>query len=90
MSYCYLVVYLLFMMILMLNLLIALMVESYETVASKGMAQWQLEQASIMTEGVILRNMRVAPFVHILMYSSDVNRGNDADGDSVRFTLHST
>lgn len=45
-----LVLFMLFMMILMLNLLIALMANSFKVVQSKGLAQWRLEQASMMLE----------------------------------------
>jgi transient receptor potential cation channel subfamily V member 6 len=43
-------VYMLIVSILLLNLLIALMGDSYAEVKGKGMAQWKLEQANIITE----------------------------------------
>ena len=43
-------VYVLIVSILLLNLLIALMGDSYAAVKEKGLAQWKLEQALIITE----------------------------------------
>eukprot|EP00388_Colpodella_angusta_P035216 GDKK01035312.1.p1 GENE.GDKK01035312.1~~GDKK01035312.1.p1 ORF type:complete len:290 (+),score=62.54 GDKK01035312.1:100-870(+) len=42
--------YMLIVSILLLNLLIALMGDSYGAVREKGLAQWKLEQAQIVTE----------------------------------------
>eukprot|EP01032_Pedospumella_encystans_P017121 gene17121-19520_t len=42
--------YMLIVSILLLNLLIALMGDSYGSVKEKGLAQWKLEQAQIVTE----------------------------------------
>ena len=42
--------YMLIVSILLLNLLIALMGDSYGSVREKGLAQWKLEQAQIITE----------------------------------------
>ena len=43
-------IYMLIVSILLLNLLIALMGDSYGSVKEKGLAQWKLEQAQIITE----------------------------------------
>jgi WD40 repeat protein len=43
-------IYMLIVSILLLNLLIALMGDSYGAVKEKGLAQWKLEQAQIITE----------------------------------------
>ena len=48
--YFFLAVFLLFVMILMLNLLIALMSDSYGEVRERGKAQWRFEQAKIIVE----------------------------------------
>jgi hypothetical protein len=45
-----LVIFMFFMMILMLNLLIALMGHSYSKVEDKGLAEWRLGQASMILE----------------------------------------
>jgi hypothetical protein len=45
-----LVMFMFFMMILMLNLLIALMGNSYSKVQEKGLAEWRLGQASMILE----------------------------------------
>ena len=42
--------YMIIVAILLLNLLIALMGDSYSSVRGKGLAQWRLEQAQIITE----------------------------------------
>ena len=42
--------YMIIVSILLLNLLIALMGDSYSSVRGKGLAQWRLEQAQIITE----------------------------------------
>jgi hypothetical protein len=43
-------IYMIIVSILLLNLLIALMGDSYGSVKEKGLAQWKLEQAQIITE----------------------------------------
>lgn len=74
-----LVLFLLFMTILMLNLLIALMGESFSEVSSNKIANWRLEQASIILEQTFLRDrssLVVPSLIHILMYSSDIDANN--------------
>jgi hypothetical protein len=44
------VIYMLIVSLLLLNLLIALMGDSYSSVSAKGLAQWRLEQAQLIIE----------------------------------------
>lgn len=48
--------YMLIVAILLLNLLIAFMGDSYSTVKGRGLAQWKLEQARIITEMQVRRS----------------------------------
>jgi hypothetical protein len=87
-----LVLFMLFMMILMLNLLIALMGNSFEAVHSKGIAQWRLEQASMMLEqrftlsAGVLRRHRHFSRVHVLQATAVVDKARKEtlrDGEKI-------
>ena len=54
--------YMLIVSVLLLNLLIAFMGDSYATVKARGLAQWKLEQARIITEMEVLISQRVPSF----------------------------
>ena len=84
-STVFLCLFLLFMMILMLNLLIALMGDTFDKVKSRGKAEWRLEQASIVSEDPSLNDLKIPPFLHVLRYTSDVARG-DFDGNTAEYT----
>eukprot|EP01038_Epipyxis_sp_PR26KG_P005462 gene5462-7563_t len=74
-----LVVFVVFMMILMLNMLIAQMGDSYSKVRSLGLAQWRMEQAQIMLDQRFnLREERILakPFLHVLSYSTNLPPNN--------------
>lgn len=87
-----LVLFMLFMMILMLNLLIALMGSTFKAVQNKGLAQWRLEQASMMLEQrftlseAVLRRHRHFSRVHILKTTALVDKARKEtlrDGEKV-------
>ena len=88
-----LVLFMLFMMILMLNLLIALMGNSFKIVQNKGLAQWRLEQASMMleqrfmiTDGVLKRHCHFGR-IHVLKYAAAADKtkyNQDAEEWSVQ------
>jgi hypothetical protein len=74
-----LILFMLFMVVLMLNLLIALMSDSYATVTEKGLAQWRWEQASIILEDTNTQNEKVPPYLHVLQYTSALRFSEDSD-----------
>ena len=77
-----LVMFMFFMMILMLNLLIALMGNSYSKVQEKGLAEWRLGQASMILEQAYLmtelsrRSHEYFSVIHMLKYTSLVTDEN--------------
>lgn len=77
-----LVVFMSFMVILMLNILITLMGESFSKVRGKGEAQWRLEQASIIIDQQFLLSEKITipPFLHVLKYTSDITFDESCDG----------
>jgi hypothetical protein len=72
-SLCLVIVFVIFMIVLMFNLLIALMGNTFAYVSSKGLAQWRREQASIMVDEQFMRdaNLTVPPCLFVLMYTTD-------------------
>lgn len=69
-------VFLLMMMILMLNLLIALMGDTFSNARELGDALFLKEQASIIVEQFFYlskHSNRVKPYLHVLKYLSEVN-----------------
>jgi len=88
-----LVAFMFFMMILMLNLLIALMGNSYSKVQEKGLAEWRLGQASMILEQSYLMNDRTKRAhekynsIHVLKYSTLLPQ-EDGEGVSVDKRLH--
>jgi hypothetical protein len=76
-----LIIFLLFMSIIMLNLLIALMGESFDSVSANKIAKWRLEQASIILEQAFLlqanNRSQADPIIHVLKYTSDVEDASD-------------
>ena len=77
-----LICFVMFMAILMLNLLIALMGESFSKVSDEKIPRWRLEQASIILEQLFLKKPGVAdaaPFIHLLRYASDVSDSDSAE-----------
>eukprot|EP01039_Chlorochromonas_danica_P007425 gene7427-8212_t len=68
------VIFLVIMMILMLNLLIALMGDTFSAVRAEGAALWRKEQASIIYEECFLlaHRIRTHRFIHVLKYTSDL------------------
>lgn len=76
-STLFLVLFLFFMAILMLNLLIALMGQSFASVSDKGLAQWRLEQASIILDQmftVTAEKLILEPYVFVLRYNADLDK----------------
>jgi hypothetical protein len=68
-----LIVFMLTMIILNLNLLIALMGDVFSRVRAKGQAVWRKEQASIIIEeSFLIQHHQLPPYLHILKYASDV------------------
>jgi hypothetical protein len=66
-----LVIFTTFMSILLLNMLIAQMGDSYNKVREKGPGQWRYEQASILLEQWFMIDKKVnnvPPFLHVLQY----------------------
>lgn len=76
-----LVCFLIFMMILMLNLLIALMGDTFSEVRSKGQALWREEQTAIISEqSFLMTDTNTHSFLHVLKYTSDLTAGaNEAE-----------
>ena len=66
------VIFLLIMAILMLNLLIALMGQSFATVAENGLGQWKYELASILIDQAELLDISIAPCIFVLKYTSEI------------------
>ena len=63
-------------MIIMLNVLIALMGDTFSTVRSLGLAAWRQEQATVIFEqsfGLSEETLYVPPHIHILQYTSDIS-----------------
>jgi transient receptor potential cation channel subfamily V protein 6 len=75
-----LIFFMMTMIILMLNILIALMGDAFAKVREKGEAIWRKEQAAIILEEAFLLPQRIIDDVpshlHVLKYSSDVGSGN--------------
>lgn len=75
-SFFLLVIFLVTMMVLMLNLLIALMQDTYERVRQKGRAQWRMEQAEVMLGDLLLsrkhKQSKIKTYIHVLKYATDV------------------
>lgn len=72
-----LVIFCILMMILMLNLLIAMMSDAYDTVRAKGAAAWRKEQASTIIElDYLYSEIQFPKTLHVLKYSSDVAISN--------------
>lgn len=69
-----LVIFMMVMMILMLNILIALMGDTFAVVRAKGLALWRKEQANIMFDQVyeLFDEQKIDPFLHVLKYTSDI------------------
>ncbi len=66
-----LVIFMLTMMILMLNILIAIMGDTFSRVRSTGLALWRKERASICVEDIYADASDIAPYIHVLQYTSD-------------------
>ncbi len=81
-----LVIFMMVMIILMLNILIALMGDTFSRVRDTGMALWRKEQAAICIEEMFslpissqswsfdpkFHSIEVKPYIHVLQYTSDV------------------
>jgi len=74
------VVFICFMIILMLNLLIALMGNTFAYVSGKGLAQWRQDQISIiMDEKFMLgASLIVPPYLFVMMYTIDFEEYEDS------------
>jgi hypothetical protein len=82
-----LIVFMMAMIILMLNLLIALMGDVFSSVRAKGFAVWRKEQASIIIEESFFfadEAKKVPPFLHVLKYTSEVGNSDDPDNNSYK------
>jgi hypothetical protein len=79
-SLCLVIVFVIFMIVLMFNLLIALMGNTFAYVSSKGLAQWRREQASIMVDEQFMRdaNLTVPSCLFVLMYTTDFEAYDEA------------
>ena len=78
-------IYMLIVSILLLNLLIALMGDSYGAVKEKGLAQWRLEQAEIITEmqGSMSEADRTSnAVVYFRKKTEDIRKEGDGDDDA--------
>jgi hypothetical protein len=78
-----LVLFMMVMIILMLNLLIALMGDAFSKVRELGLAVWRREQAAIIIEESFLlqvHNSYIPEYLHILKYTSDVGTGYEGQG----------
>lgn len=81
-----LVMFMMVMIILMLNILIALMGDTFATVRELGNAVWRMEQAAICIEEVftqssvwgkiLTKGNRTCPHIHVLKYAADVETSN--------------
>eukprot|EP01038_Epipyxis_sp_PR26KG_P004486 gene4486-6341_t len=80
-----LVIFMSFMLILMLNALIAIMGESFSSVRAVGSAQWRLEQASIILDQQFLlpKEVTIPSYLYVLRYTSDMS---SVDVDSSNWT----
>ena len=77
-------IFMLIVSILLLNLLIALMGDSYSSVAEKGLGQWKLEQAQIITEmaGTMKERQRnCTEIVHFRKNTDEIDDDDDAEED---------
>lgn len=61
------IIFVVFVIILMLNLLIALMGNTFSMVSEKGLAQWRQEQVSIVLEERLVGGVVVPPCLFVLM-----------------------
>jgi WD40 repeat protein len=81
-----LVLFLMIMTILMFNVLIALMGDTFIKVHSKGLAIWRKEQASIIIEESFLFSKvlqkKIPPFLHILKYTTDVGNYEESNNNN--------
>jgi hypothetical protein len=78
--------FLLFLYILMLNLLISLMSDSYNKVRMKGLGTWRMEQTSIILaqafklgEKNVYNCDNIFIYVHVLQYASDYIENDPVD-----------
>ena len=77
-----LVLFMMIMIILMLNLLIALMGDTFANVRAQGLAVWRKEQASIIVEESFFfhkKMSRIKPYLHVLRYTSEVGNVDDEE-----------
>ena len=84
------VVFMMIMIILMLNLLIALMGDAFAKVRSQGLAIWRKEQASIIIEESFLIHVKpeeIPPYIHVLKYASDVSSKDPQEYNKLLFEL---
>lgn len=73
-------VFVVFMIILMLNLLIALMGNTFAIVSEKGLAQWRQEQVSIILDEKFMASpeeLQVPPCLYVLMNTTDYEEYNE-------------
>ncbi len=78
------VIFMMVMIVLMLNILIALMGDAFSRVRDSGLALWRKEQATICIDEVFSSaivgdndedsnsHIEVSPYIHVLQYTSDV------------------
>lgn len=81
-----LIIFMLTMMILMLNLLIALMGDSFSTIRSLGLALWRREQTAVLTEeSLLIRHdqmlKNIPSIIHVLKYTSDIGTEDESVSD---------
>lgn len=73
-------IYMLIVSILLLNLLIALMGDSYQSVRENGLAQWRLEQAQLIIEQRCLPDAGNEPnWIYVLKNKDNHNDNNNND-----------
>ncbi len=67
-------IFMMTMIIVMLNILIALMGDTFQSVRSKGLALWRREQARIVFDEIFFMNKNVhfKTHVQVLKYTSDI------------------
>lgn len=66
-------IFMMTLIIVMLNILIALMGDTFTEVRSKGLALWRREQARIVFDEIYyLNSIQKATHIHVLKYTSDI------------------
>ena len=82
--------FMIFLLLLMLNLLIAIMNDSYRSIKEKGLAQWRLEQGGIILDDTFIKidnNNDTDPYLYVLSYNTSNDKSTKKDSSTLDFKI---